>query len=98
MARQWGDPSSGWRNSDSDEASGGWIVPADGGFGTLSGSYAGGFLQWMDDFGLLWSVWRGDFSSGWENRDDWNPVSGMIVPVGGGFGIVSGWFAGGLFQ
>lgn len=68
MARQWGDPSSGWRNRDSDEASGGWIVPVDGGFGTLSGSYAGGFLQWMDDFGLLWSVWRGDSSSDWR---DW---------------------------
>ena len=41
---------------------------------------------------------RGDSPSHWKNRDDWSPVSGMIVPVGGGFGIVSGWFAGGLFQ
>lgn len=86
MARQRGDSSSGWRNRDTDEASGGWIVPVDGGFGTLSGSYAGGFLQWMDDFGLLWSVWRGDSSSGWRFWDCEWLVCGWIVPVTGGFG------------
>ena len=32
------------------------IVPVGGGFETLSGSSAGGFLQWMEVFGLLWSV------------------------------------------
>ena len=85
MARQRGDSSSGWRNRDADEASGGWIVPVDGGFGTLSGSYAGGFLQWMDDFGLLWSVWRGDSSSGWRNRASDEASGGRIPPVTGGF-------------
>ena len=56
MVRQRGDCSSRWRNRDSDEASGGWILPVGGGFETLSGSSAGGFLQWMEVFGLLWSV------------------------------------------
>lgn len=41
---------------------------------------------------------RVDSSSGWRNRDDWRLVSGWILPVGGSFGIVSGWFVGGLFQ
>ena len=83
MARQRGDSSSGWRNRDTDEASGGWIVPIDGGFGTLSGSYAGGFLQWMDDFGLLWSVWRGDSSSDWRDWDFSTVFCGWISPVAG---------------
>ena len=88
MARQWGDPSSGWRNRDSDEASGGWIVPVDGGFGTLSGYYAGGFLQWMDDFGLLWSVWRGDSSSDWRDWDFSTVFCGWISPVAGRIGTI----------
>ena len=83
MARQRGDSSSGWRNRDTDEASGGWIVPVDGGFGTLSGSYAGGFLQWMDDFGLLWSVWRGDSSSDWRDWDFSTVFCGKIPPLTG---------------
>lgn len=52
----------------------------------------------MGDLGLYQGLTRVDFSSGWKNQDDWSPVSGVILPVGGGFGIVSGWFAGGLFQ
>ena len=30
--------------------------------------------------------YRPKSSSDWKNRDDWSSVSGMIVPVGGGFG------------
>ena len=88
MARQRGDSSSGWRNRDTDEASGGWIVPVDGGFGTLSGSYAGGFLQWMDDFGLLRSVWRGDSSSDWRDWDFSTVFCGWISPVAGRIGMI----------
>lgn len=86
MARQRGDPSSGWRNRDSDEASGGWIVPVDGGFGTLSGSYAGGFLQWLEESGRLESCQRDDCSSGWRFWDYEWLVCRWIVPVDGGFG------------
>ena len=41
---------------------------------------------------------RVDSSSGWRILVSCGASSGVIVPVGGSFGIVSGWFVGGLFQ
>ena len=62
----------------------GCFPPPGGGLWTSASRPAGGFLQWVEVFGLWKACGRTGYSSEWRNLDRERLGSGRIPPVSGG--------------